>query len=72
MIDKGNEVCDIVSLIRGYKSQNNLSLKTELESITIKGYSDFVRENEIDIKAVGNIKTINYENNDEKDVIINN
>ena len=72
LIDKGNEVCDIVSLIRGYKSQNNLSLKTELESITIKGYSDFVRENEIDIKAVGNIKTINYENNDEKDVIINN
>ncbi len=56
----GNEVCEIVSIIRGYKSQNNLSLKTGLTEVVITGCSQFVKDCEIDIKAVCNIQKITY------------
>ncbi len=58
LISKGNEVCEIVSQIRGYKSQKGLSLKEELENVTITGYGDFVASCADDIKAVGNIKNL--------------
>ena len=34
-IKKGEEVCNIVSKIRGFKTDNKLSLKTKLEKVTI-------------------------------------
>ena len=62
LIAKGDEVCDIVSIIRGYKSQKGLSLKEELNTVSISGYDDFVKSCEDDIKAVGNIKKIIFKN----------
>ena len=44
----------------GYKSQNNLSLKTGLTEVVITGCSQFVKDCEIDIKAVCNIQKITY------------
>ena len=60
LIKQGNDVCEIVSQIRGYKSQKGLSLKEELACVTISGYSDFIKTCEFDIKAVGNIKDIKF------------
>ena len=62
IITYGDEVCEIVSQIRRYKSENNLSLKEEVSELTIKGYPDFIKRVEYDIKAVGNVKEIIYEN----------
>ena len=70
IITKGNEVCDIVSNIRGYKSQNNLSLKTEIETVTISGASEFVKECEQDIKAVCAINNLVFKDG-QKDIKIN-
>lgn len=64
IISNGDEVCDIVSKIRRYKSENNLSLKEEIELLTIQGYSNFVKRVEYDIKAVGNVKEIKYQDGD--------
>ena len=64
----GEEVVEVVSAIRGEKSKNNVSLKNAVESLIIKGYSDFVKENEKDIMAVGNVLNIEYQNADEKSV----
>ncbi len=60
IIENGDSVCEIVSSVRRYKSENNLSLKEEVERLTVQGYSDFIKRVEYDIKAVGNIKEIVY------------
>ncbi len=60
----GDEVCEIVSQIRRYKSENNLSLKEEVSELTVQGYSDFIKRVEYDIKAVGNVKEIIYRDGD--------
>ena len=60
LLKNGAEVCDIVSQVRGYKSQNNLSMKDEIAAISLAGYNEFVRTCEDDIKAVCSIQTINY------------
>ncbi len=65
----GDEVCEIVSAIRGEKSKNNVSLKTEVENLVIKGFSDSVKLAEEDIKAVGNVKQISYQNGG-KEIIV--
>ena len=64
IITCGDEVCEIVSQIRRYKSENNLSLKEEVSELTIKGYPDFIKRVEYDIKAVGNVKEIIYRDGD--------
>ncbi len=56
----GEEVVEIVSAIRGFKSQNNVSLKTEVENLVITGYSEKIKQVEKDIKAVGAVKNIEY------------
>lgn len=56
----GDEVCEIVSEIRKYKSENNLSLKEEVKLLEVSGYSDFARLVDYDIKAVGNVKEIKF------------
>lgn len=58
IIENGDAVCEIVAQIRRYKSENNLSLKEEVERLTVQGYGDFIKRVEYDIKAVGNVKEI--------------
>ncbi|MBE5745796.1 MAG: valine--tRNA ligase [Clostridiales bacterium] len=63
LIENGNKVVDIVSSIRQYKSENKVSLKTFIEDITItSNITDFIRLAEVDIKAVGSINEIKYNN----------
>lgn len=56
----GDEVCEIVSEIRKFKSENNLSLKEEVKLLEVSGYSDFAPLVDYDIKAVGNVKEIKF------------
>ncbi len=70
IISNGDLVVDIVSKLRQYKSENKLSLKTEIEDIEIKNNSlDFIKECDLDIKAVTSVHTIKYSEG-EFDVII--
>lgn len=69
LIKNGNEIMEIVSKIRQFKSENNLSLKEELSEVVITGYSDFAKEVESDIKAVGSIQKITWKNG-EKEVFV--
>lgn len=63
IIANGDLVVDIVSRVRQFKSENKLSLKTEIESITISNTElDFVKTCEQDIKAVTSVHNINYKN----------
>jgi len=63
LIARGNIVCDIVSEIRGYKSRNNLSLKEALACVrATTPFTDFVTSCADDIKAVGNITTLEITN----------
>ena len=58
---KGEEVCDVVSRIRGYKTDNKLSLKTKLEKVTITTQNvDFFKSVEDDVKAVTSAQEILY------------
>ena len=68
-VENGDEVAQIVSKIRAFKSENNLSLKEELSKVTLGGYGDFVKACEVDIKAVGSIVSLEFEDG-EKDVKI--
>ena len=55
LIKNGEEVCDIVSRVRGFKTDNKISLKTKLEKITIctenegfiKSCEDYLSEDKI-------------------------
>ncbi len=61
IIEKGDEVIEIISKIRQFKSENKLSLKTEIESITISNSNlEFIKQCEADIKAVSAVRNINY------------
>ena len=66
----GDEVAQIVSKIRAYKSENNYSLKEELSEVTIVGYSNFVKEVESDLKGVGGILNIKYEEGEKEIKIV--
>lgn len=60
-ISKGEEVCNIVSQIRGYKTENKLSLKTKLTKIEIiTKNKEFFESVEDDIKAVTSAQEIRY------------
>lgn len=58
IVSAGNEVCEIVSFIRGYKSQKGLSIKEALETVEIYGTSEFVKNCADDIKAVCSINNL--------------
>ena len=63
IIANGDLVVDIVSRVRQFKSENKLSLKTEIESIEIINPElDFVKSCEMDIKAVTSVHNVNYSN----------
>ncbi len=62
IIANGDQVVDIVSKVRQFKSENKLSLKTELESIKITAENlDFIKACEADIKAVSSVHNVEYE-----------
>ena len=55
----GDEVVDIVGKIRGYKSENKISMKTQIESLDItSANADFIVSVDYDIKAVGGIQKL--------------
>ena len=61
LIKKGEEVCDVVSRIRGYKTDNKLSLKTKLEKVTITTQNiDFFKSVEDDVMAVTSAQEVCY------------
>ena len=61
LIKKGEEVCDVVSQIRGYKTDNKLSLKTKLSKVTITSKNiDFFKSVEDDVMAVTSAQEIEY------------
>ena len=67
---RGDLVVDIVSKIRRYKSENNLSLKYEIEEIEVKGYPEIIKIFDGDIKDVCCVKNITYLDGNEQEVII--
>ncbi len=72
IIKAGDEVIEILSQVRGYKSQNNMSLKDEIETITIKTPSKAeVEAMLIDLKPAGGLKEIILEDEGELSVEIN-
>lgn len=65
IIENGDMVVDIVSKVRQFKSENRLSLKTEIEDVTIKTTQpEFVSQCENDIKAVCSIRNLKIEQGD--------
>ncbi len=55
----GDEVVDIVSKIRQFKSENKISMKTQIESLDItSSNADFIASVDYDIKAVGGIQNL--------------
>ncbi len=61
IIAGGDLVVDIVSKVRQFKSENKLSLKTEIGNITISNPElDFIKSCEDDIKAVTSAHNITY------------
>ena len=61
IIENGDEVLEIVSKVRQFKSENKLSLKTEIENMTIQSEKiDFIKECEDDIKAVTSVRELEY------------
>ena len=63
LIKNGDLVVEIISSVRKFKSENNLSLKTELNSISIGCEPDtivFLKTVENDVKATCTCQTINY------------
>ncbi len=64
IIANGDLVIDVVSRVRQFKSENKLSLKTEIEEVTISNPDlTFIKQCEADIKAVCGIRKLNYETN---------
>lgn len=56
LVKRGEEVMQIVSAIRQFKSENKISLKTFIKDLKISShYADFIKSCEVDIKAVGSI-----------------
>ena len=62
-LSQGEMLTQIVSDIRGYKSENKISLKTMISSLELtipKQYIEFIKNTEQDLLGVGGIKEISY------------
>ena len=61
IIQNGDMVVDIVSKVRAFKGENKLSMKTEIDQMTITAQNlDFLKDCESDIKAVCSVRNINF------------
>ena len=66
-VKAGDEVMQIVSGIRQFKSENKISLKTFIKDLKVSSkYKDFIKLCEVDIKAVGSINNLEVEDGDFK------
>ncbi len=65
IIGNGDKIIDIVSRVRAFKSENKLSLKTQIKDITISSPElDFIASCKSDIKAVTSVLDIKYQSAD--------
>ena len=65
IIENGDEVEAIVARVRQFKSEKKLSLKTEIEDMTIQSEKlAFIKECEADIKAVTSVRELKYKDGD--------
>jgi len=65
IIEAGDELLEIIALIRQFKSENQISLKTKIKSADIKAkHVDFIESCDYDIKAVSGIQTLNIQKSD--------
>lgn len=65
LIANGDVVMDIVSLVRQFKSENKVSLKTFIKDITItSNITNFLKQAEVDIKAVSSVVEVKYKDGD--------
>ncbi len=63
LLKDGELLTQIVSDIRGYKSENKISLKTIISKLDItldKNAIEFIKQNEADLLGVGGLQKINY------------
>lgn len=63
LLKNGEVLTQIVSDIRGYKSENKISLKVAISSLEItlpQEQIEFIEQNEQDLKGVGSINEITY------------
>jgi len=66
----GNAAVQIISIIRRFKTERNLSIKAPIERLIIRGHPDNHRLLSAaldDLKAVGNVQDLSIENFDGKD-----
>ena len=64
VINYGDEVVNVVSKIRAYKSENKLSMKTAFDNAKIfvpKNVVEFVKSVDYDLKAVSSIQNFEFE-----------
>ena len=65
LIENGNKVIDILSAVRQFKSENNVSLKTFIKDIKVSSkINNFIKQAEVDLKAVCSINEIDYKDGD--------
>ena len=65
IIENGDEVLEIVSKVRQFKSENKLSLKTVISDMSIVSKrTPFIKECEDDIKAVTSVRELKYKDGD--------
>lgn len=72
VITGGDEVVEIVSRIRGFKSENNLALNSELAKVSVTCTTDFALLAREDIKLVGGIIDMDITKGNELKVVISN
>ena len=71
LIANGDRVVDLVSQVRQFKSENKVSLKTFIKDITVaSNINEFLKQAEIDIKAVCSVNEIKYVDSDKFNVEI--
>ena len=73
ILDGGNSILEILFKVRQFKSENNYSLKEEINEVILYGYEknqSFIQSVEYDLKAVGNIKNITFKDGNKKVEII--
>lgn len=69
IIELGDEVLSVITSLRKYKSENNLSLKAEIEKVIVSSNNiDFIKTSDMDIKATCSCKEIEYKKSNEFEV----
>ena len=64
LIAFGEAIKDAISEVRKYKSENNLSMRTEMDAALIKApakYAEWLKETEKDFIACNHVGRVDYE-----------